>query len=50
MYLYVRILLKRNVAGHYWLNNSLKRGIIDIEISAIDLIENLETVLKKEHK
>jgi len=45
-----KLLLKRNAAGHYWLNNSLKRGIIDIEISAIDLIENLETVLKKEDK
>jgi len=45
-----KLLLKRNAAGHYWLNNSLKRGIIGIEISAIDLIENLETVLKKEDK
>jgi len=40
-------LFKRNAAGHYWFNTSLKRGSLDIKSLAIELIETLKTELEK---
>lgn len=39
-------ILKRNAAGHYWFNKSLKRGIIDVNNQAVDLINTLQTELQ----
>lgn len=39
-------LFKRNAAGHYWFNNSLKINVIEIKAFAIDLINTLEVELK----
>ena len=40
-------LFKRNAAGHYWFNNSLKSGVIEIKAFAIELINSLKEELKK---
>jgi len=40
-------LFKRNAAGHYWFNNSLKKEVIEIKAFAIDLLNSLEVELKK---
>lgn len=40
-------LFKRNAAGHYWFNNSLKKEVIEIKAFAIDLLNSLELELKK---
>ena len=39
-------LFKRNAAGHYWFNNSLKSQVIDIKNLAIELIDLLQKELQ----
>ena len=39
-------LFKRNAAGHYWFNNSLKSQVIDIKDLAIELIDLLQKELQ----
>ena len=45
-----KLLLKRDAAGHYWFNKSLKRAIININNLAVDLIKTLEAELNKGSK
>jgi len=40
-------LFKRNAAGHFWFNHSLKKGTLAIKSMAIELIEALKTELEK---
>ncbi len=40
-------LFKRNAAGHYWFNNSLKVNILVVKGLAVDLIITLQEELKK---
>jgi len=40
-------LFKRNAAGHFWFNHSLKKGILAIKSMAQELIEALKTELEK---